>query len=176
MLIDVETPGSTYDVFCRVLRARGPTLNLLFEQARISPQREGDTILRDSFAGAIVNVLYGMLRDYWTSLGARKEEWKHAGTRVSGYSIAQLLAAAAENSRRFEDWDREKPSLLAQRRSVKILCAVLDIPVKNVSKHRPFSGNICWAVLETVSHGGGYRGVETQVREFADALHNSRHD
>jgi hypothetical protein len=162
------------EAFSSALRARGPTLNLLFEQARVSAGREGDTILRDAFAVAVITVLDAMMREYWYSLSGTKNEWKHAGTRINGYSIAQILAAAVDNSRCYGDWDREKPSVLVQRRSVKILCAALGIALKKNSKQRPFCGNVCWAVLETLSNGSGYGGVEMHVRAFATAMESSR--
>lgn len=162
------------DAFNAALRARGPTLNLLFEQARVSADREGDTILRDAFAAAIVTVLEAMVRGYWNSLNGTKNEWKHAGIPINGYSIAQILVAAVEDSRCHGEWDREKPSTLTQRRSVKILCAALGIELKKNSKQRPFCGNVCWAVLEALSNGSGYGGVEAHVRAFATALETSR--
>lgn len=76
MSIDGDASSTPYDEFCRALRSRGPTLNLLFEQARVSPEREGDTIVRDAFACAILTVLHDMLREYWSALGGKKSEWK----------------------------------------------------------------------------------------------------
>lgn len=171
MSIEVEPPPSAYDAFCAALRARGPTLNLLFEQARISPEREGDTILRDAFAGALVTVLHGMLHDYWVSESGTKYEWKHTGAPASGWSVAQILSAALDNLRHFEEWDSEKAESMLGRRSVKVLCSALAIPSKKTSKHAPFRGNVCWAVLEMLSAGGGYGALEALVREFAAALH-----
>lgn len=163
-------PPTAYEAFCGTLRLRGPTLNLLFEQARVSPDREGDTIARDAFAAAIVSVLQGALRSHSTSLGAPKDLWKRAGPRLAGFSVGQVLTAALDNARHFEEWDVEKAAALQQRRSVKILSAVLGIPLKKGAKHAPFRGSVCWAVLETLSNGGDYRAVEALVREFAAAL------
>jgi hypothetical protein len=175
MSVGVETAAPTpYEAFFRALRSRGPTLNLLFEQARVSPEREGDTIVRDAFASAIVTVLHDMLRDYWSSIGGTKNEWKRAGLPLNGYSVAQVLAAALDNSRYFEEWDREKMPALLRRRSVKTLCALLGIQYKKPSKNRPFCGNVCWAVLETLAGGAGYGGIEASVREFAQQLENLR--
>lgn len=162
-------PATKYEEFCRSLRSRGPTLNLLFEQARVSPEREGDTILRDTFAGAIVSVLHGMLSEYWLSSSGTKDRWKRAGTSVAGYSIGQILTAALDNFRHFEQWDCEKPADLLKRRSVKVLCAVLGLDGKKTSKHPPFRGNVCWPALEALSRGG-YGTLEALAREFAGAL------
>lgn len=174
MPVDVETAANPYEAFCNALRSRGPTLNLLFEQARISPEREGDTVLRDAFAGALIGVLAGMLEQYWLCLSGTKYEWKRMGALLGGYSIAQILSAGLDNSRHFEDWDKEKTAAFLQHRSVKVLSAVLGIPVKKTSKHAPFRGNVSWALLETLSAGGGYRSIESLVREFAASLQNRR--
>jgi hypothetical protein len=159
-----------HETFSNVLRLRGPTLNLLFEQARISPEREGDTVVRDAFAGAIVTVLHDMLRRYWAAQSGSKAQWKHAGPKRNGCSVPQILAAALDNFRHFEEWDAEKPATLAQLRSVKVLCAALDIPLKKTAKHMPFRGNICWFVLDVLSAGEGYGHIDALVREFALAL------
>lgn len=174
MCVDVESAAHPYDIFCSVLRSRGPTLNLLFEQARISPEREGDTILRDAFAGALVTVLHGMLHKYWLSLNGTKDEWKHAGAPAGRWSVAQLLSAALDNLRHFEEWDSEKGASMIQRRSVRVLCAALTIQLEKTSKRAPFRGNVCWAVLEALSEGGGYGPVEALVRDFAAALRDKR--
>lgn len=159
-----------YDAFCGVLRLRGPTLNLLFEQARVSPEREGDTIVRDAFAGAIVTVLHDMLREYWIAQAGSKTEWKHGGPKINGCSVPQITAAAIDNLRNFPEWDSEKPATLAQMRSVKVLCAALNIPLKKNAKRMPFRGNICWAVLEALSANEGYGRIDALVREYAAAL------
>ncbi len=173
MSVDVEAPATTYDSFCRALRLRGPILNMLFEQARVSPEREGDTILRDAFAGALVTVLHDMLRAYWTSLGGTKSEWKHAGPLMNGWSVAYVLSAALDNLRHFEEWDAQRRAEFVQRRQVKLLCSALGIELKKTSKQMPFRGNVCWAVLEALSAGGGYGPIEAAVREYAAALRDN---
>lgn len=166
----VETAAPAYESFCGLLRARGPTLNLLFEQARMASEREGDAIMRDAFAGALIWGLHGMLRQYWQTAGASKAEWRRAGPLVAGYSVGQILAAALDNLRHFEDWDNEKSGALLQRRSVRVLCAVLALPVKKSAKHPPFRGNVSWAVLGGLSNGTDYGAIEKLVREFARHL------
>lgn len=170
MSVELEAPATPYEEFYRVLRARGPTLNLLFEQARVSPEREGDTILRDAFAGAVISVLYGMLRAYWLSIGGTKWQWRCSGPTVGGYSIGQILAAALDNARHFEDWDSEKAATIVQLRSVRVLSAVLALELKKNSKRLPFRGNVSWAILGALTRAEGYRALETLVREFAQAL------
>lgn len=174
MIVQEQPTPAAYEVFCNTLRSRGPTLNLLFEQARISPEREGDGVVRDAFAGAIVTVLHDMLRAYWEAQDGTKAEWKHVGPKMNGCSIPQIIAAALDNLRHFEEWDSEKPATLAQLRSVKVLCAVLDIPLKKSAKRVPFRGNMCWLVLEHLSSGGGYGRIDALVRDFATALRSKR--
>jgi|GEM_PF-6938484 len=165
---------AAYEAFCSVLRLRGPTLNLLFEQARISPEREGDGVVRDAFAGAIVTVLHDMLRVYWQAKDGSKADWKHAGPKIKGFSAGQIVAAALDNLRHFEEWDSQKLATLPQMRSLKVLCAVLDIPLKKSAKRMPFRGNVCWPVLDALSAGEGYGRIDALVREFASALCNKR--
>lgn len=174
MIAEEQPAPAAFDQFCSALRLRGPTLNLLFEQARISPEREGDVVVRDAFAGAIVTVLHDMLRGYWESQEGTKAEWKHVGPKISGCSIPQIVAAALDNLRHFEEWDSEKPASLAQLRSVKIVCAVLNIPFKKSAKRLPFRGNVCWPVLEMLSGGEGYGRIDALVRDFATALRTKR--
>lgn len=164
----------TLEAFGDALRLRGPTLNLLFEQARVSFEREGDTIVRDAFAGAIVTVLHDMLRGFWLEQDGSKADWKHLGAKLNGCSVPQILAAALDNLRYFEDWDSEKPATLAQLRSVKVLSSALDIPLKKSGKRKPFRGNACWQVLEALSGGGGYARLDLLTREFASALDAKR--
>ncbi len=161
---------SPYETLCDSLRSRGPTLNLLFEQARIALDRESDTILRDAFAGTIFIVLHDMLRGYWRAQGGSKAAWKDAGPKFNGCSLPQVIAAAVDNFRHFEEWDAQKPAELSQLRSVRILSAVLDIPTKKSGKRPPFRGNVCWGVLETLAEGAGYTKIDALVRAYAEAL------
>lgn len=167
---DVEQQPSPYDLFSDALRSRGPTLNLLFEQARISPSREGDTIVRDVFAGAIVAILHEMVKEFWLARNGSKGHWKRLGPQFGGYSVPQILAALLDNFRCSEQWDLRKAEDLAQERSVKILAAVLGIPLKKNAKRPPFRGNVCWAVLEAITAGNGYARLDAMVREFATQL------
>jgi hypothetical protein len=145
-------------------------LNLLFEQARASLEREGDTILRDAFAGAIVTILHGMLRDYWTIRKAPKRRWKEGDPKIAGFSVPQIFSAAFDNLQYWREWDAEKMSALAHRRSVKILSAVLEIPLKKNAKRLPFRGNVCWSVLEALGGAAGYARIESLVRQAASEL------
>lgn len=156
MAVELAEGASPYDDFCRTLRSRGPTLNLLFEQARVSPEREGDTILRDAFSRAIVSVLHNMLREYWTAAGGTKNQWKRSEPLQNGCSIGQIFRAALDNS---------------GERSMKILCTAFSIPAKKHSKHSPFrSGSVCWLVLEALGEPLGYGSIEAKVRQFASQV------
>jgi hypothetical protein len=169
----IEAPASP-GAFYESLRSRGPTLNLLFEQARMSLDREDDTILRDAFAGTIVVILNDMLRGFWRAHAGSKADWKNLGQRVRGHSIAQILAAAVDNFHHFEEWDASKPDIVWDLRSTKILCDILDIPAKKTHKQPPFRGNVCWAVLDAVTAGEAYGKLDALVREFAAALEAKR--
>lgn len=79
-----------------------------------------------------------------------------------------------DNARHFEEWDAQKAATMLQRHSVKVLCAALAIETKKNSKHAPFRGNVCWAVLEAVSAGSGYGTIEALVRQYADELQKKR--
>jgi hypothetical protein len=81
-----------------------------------------------------------------------------------------VLSAALDNFRYCADWDAQKPSTVAQMRSVRILCSVLDIHVKKNAKRPAFRGNVCWPVLEQLSQGGGYTRLDALVRESAQTL------
>lgn len=161
---------SPYDTLCDSLRTRGPTLNLLFEQARVALDRENDTVLRDAFAGTILLVLYDMLRGYWRVQGRSKSTWKDSGPKFAGYSLPQIVAAAVDNFRHFEDWDAQKPAAVAELRSVRILSAVLNLPTKKHGKRLPIRGNVSWAVLDSLAEGGGYSKIDALVRAYAEAL------
>lgn len=170
MAVAIEPAAPAYESFCGLLRSRGPTLNLLFEQARMASEREGDTVMRDAFAGALIWTLHGMLRQYWETTGASKAQWRRAGPLIAGYSIGQILTAALDNVRHFEDWDNEKSAVLLERRNVRVLCAALALPVKKSAKSAPFRGNVSWALLGALSQSTGYGALETLVREFARHL------
>lgn len=170
MAVALEDAAPAYESFCGLLRSRGPTLNLLFEQARMASEREGDTVMRDAFAGALIWALHGMLRQYWETAGASKAEWRRAGPLITGYSVGQILSAALDNVRHFEDWDTEKSAALLDRRNVRILCMVLGLPAKKSAKHPPFRGNVSWALLGALSQSTGYGAIESLVREFARHL------
>ncbi len=86
---------------------------------------------------------------------------------MNGCSVPQILAAAVDNFRHWEDWDTEKYENVAQIRSVKVLSAALDLPIKKGGKHTPLRRNVCWLVLERLSEGGGYARIDALVREFA---------
>lgn len=143
---------------------------MLFEQARVSPAREGDTIVRDVFAGAIVAVLHEMLHDFWVLHNGGKSQWKRLGPQIAGYSIPQILAAALDNFRNYERWDASKAEDPARERSIKILSSVLGAPLKKNAKRPPFRGNVCWAVLDVLTAGAGYTRLDALVREFAEQL------
>ncbi len=80
----------------QALRSHGPTLNLLFEYARAAPDEEWT--VREAFAGAIALVLHDLVRRFWKDCGANKHDWKSIGPLLDGYSIPQLLAAAAKHN------------------------------------------------------------------------------
>ena len=162
--------GAPYTRLGESLRSRGPTLNLLFEEARFSLERDGDGVIRDAFAGTIVLVLHDMLAGYWRESGGSRAQWKRATPSFGGYSFPQVLAAALDNYRHFADWDAQKPATLAQMRSVRVLAGVLDIPVKKAAKRPAFRGNVCWAVLERLTDRGGYTRLDALVRESAQTL------
>lgn len=162
--------GAPYARLCESLRSRGPTLNLLFEQARFSLERDGDGLVRDAFAGTIVLVLHEMLDAYWRDNKGSRAQWKRAHPTFRGYSVPQVLAAALDNFRYYADWDAQKPSTVAQVRSVRILTSVLQIHVKKNAKRPAFRGNVCWAVLEQLAEGGGYTRLDALVRESAQTL------
>lgn len=126
--------------------------------------------MRDVFAGAIVAVLHEMLREFWVVHNARKSQWKRLGPHVAGYSVPQILSAALENFRKYEQWDAAKAEEIAEERSVKVLSAVLGLPLKKNAKRLPFRGNVCWSVLDTLTDGTGYARLDNMVREFAEQL------
>lgn len=80
----------------QALRSHGPTLNLLFEYARAAS--DDDATVREAFAGAIALVLHDLVRRFWKECGANKHDWKSVGPLLDGYSIPQLLAAAAKRN------------------------------------------------------------------------------
>ena len=175
VVVTIEAERATpYASLCDALRSRGPTLNLLFEQARMALDRESDTVLRDAFAGTIAVVLHDMVRGYWRAQSGSKTEWKDAGPKIAGFSLPQILAAAVDNFRHYEEWDTQKGATLTQVRSVRILAAVLGIPLKKHSKRPPFRGNVCWPVLEALASGAGYTRMDAIVREFALNLQLNR--
>jgi hypothetical protein len=167
---ELEPVTSPTQRFYDSLRGRGPSLNLLFEQARIALDREDDTILRDAFAGTIAVVLNDMLRSLHRTMRGSKSDWKNCGPRIAGHSIAQIVGAAAENYRHYELWDVSKPDEVWSMRSARILADVLGLPAKKSRKQPPFRGNVCWAVLDTVTGGTGYTRLDALVREFAGDL------
>jgi hypothetical protein len=78
----------------QALRQHGPTLNLLYEYARAVP--EEDAFLREALAGAIAGVLHGLLRRFWKDCGVSKHESKTAGPVIEGFSVPQIVSAAAK--------------------------------------------------------------------------------
>lgn len=80
----------------QALRSHGPTLNLLYEYARAAS--EEDATVREAFAGAIAVVLHDLVRRFWKECGANKHDWKSLPPAVEGYSVPQLLAAAAKRN------------------------------------------------------------------------------
>ncbi len=169
-----ETSPSTYTAFREALRSRGATLNLLFEQARLSLERDQDAIVRDAFASAIIFVLHDMLRDYWIAQDASKKAWKHTPPLIGGFSIPQILEAAVDNIRHFEDWEADRNMSIARIRSVRILSNVLDVPLKKSAKRVPLRGNVSWAVLVALSCGGSYAQIHSLVQQVAENIENIR--
>lgn len=161
---------STYSAFCETLRSRGATLNLLFEQARLSLERDEDTIVRDAFGSAIIVVLHDMLRDYWIAQEASKKAWKHTEPKIGGFSIPQILEAAVDNIRHFEDWQADRNTSIAHVRSVRVLSSVLDVPVKKNAKRAPLRGNVAWGVLVALSSGSSYAQIHSLVQQVAENI------
>lgn len=80
----------------QALRSHGPTLNLLFEYARAATPE--DEAVREAFAGAIASVLHDRLRRFWKDCGAVKHDWKAVGPLIQGYSVPQIISAAAKRN------------------------------------------------------------------------------
>jgi hypothetical protein len=174
MMTEAMPSPSAFSTFCETLRSRGPTLNLLFEQSRIALEREQDTIIRDAFAGAIVSVLHDMLREYWLAQNGSKKAWKHAEPKIGGFSVPQILEAALDNIRHFEDWEADRETSIGPVRSVRVLSSVLDVPVKKNGKRAPLRGNVAWPVLVALSSGGSYARIHALVQQVAENFEKSR--
>jgi hypothetical protein len=168
------TKTSLHSAFCEMLRSRGPTLNLLFEQARMALERNEDTVVRDAFAGAIITVLHDMLRAYWSAQDASKKSWKHIAPKIGGFSIPQILEAALDNVRHYEDWQTDRNTSIAHVRSVRVLSNVLDVPLKKNAKRAALRGNVAWPVLVALSTGGSYAQIQSLIQQVAENLEKSR--
>jgi hypothetical protein len=141
-------------------------------------QRESYHELRDkigaahlalqSYAGALILVLSGLLSALRDDLEAPKDEWRSAGPLVGGYSIGAIIEAAANNFRHEDEWMKTREPSERQLSSLRVLEAAFGKRFRDISGSR-FSPNIAPKALELLS-SGVFENINVGFFAFANDL------
>jgi hypothetical protein len=123
---------------------------------------------RDACAGALFVILNVLLQGIRTELKC-ESIWKFTATLNHGYSIGQVIEAASNNFRHYDEWTMDwvanKAFTSQQMRSVKVLAKALD-----ETEFRMLSGNVCGRLLLSLSSNGNFNDFEGMIMKFAQDL------
>jgi len=110
-------------------------------------------LISSTLAGSISVILNNLLQRLKLDLNASSDEWRLSAPLVMGFSVGEVFAAAAANFRHYDEWAATKVPDAKQMTSMKVLCGLLDVPVRTTHGFPTIRSNVCGKVLMLVSRG-----------------------
>ena len=121
-----------------------------------------------SYAGAIVLVLNGLLLALRDDLQCSQQDWQSAGSIIGGYPIGPFLEAAANNFRHVDEWTKTRKPNHRQLASIRVLEAAFGKKFRDISGSRR-NPNIAPEALELLADGE-FENVSRKFFAFANDL------
>lgn len=106
-----------------------------------------------TLAGTIAVIQHNLLVRLKLDLNASEDEWRKTPPAFGGYSLGEIFSAAAANFRHYDEWASTKSPTAQQLASMKVLCALLNIPVLTAHGDPSIRSNVCGKVLMLLSRG-----------------------
>lgn len=106
-------------------------------------------------AGAIMVMLQNLLMRFKNDLKATDadDDWDKCSPLIEGCSFGSVVTAAANNFRHHDEWARRDPPTEKQMKSIRVIAAVLKVPIGKNGNGHPFRRNVCPEVVEALSDG-----------------------
>jgi hypothetical protein len=120
-------------------------------------------------AGAIMVVLNNLLQRYKADLSGANPKWEGIGPQFNGYSLGEVIDAAANNFRHHDEWARTLKPDSRQRKSIAVIEAVLNSTPLSPALGVPWRRNAC-ADLIAVVGGSDFATLEQRFFEFVKAM------
>jgi hypothetical protein len=120
-------------------------------------------------AGAIMVVLNNLLLRYETDLSEVNPKWEGVGPQFNGYSIGEVIAAAANNFRHHDEWARTRKPDSRQMKSIAVIEGVLNYTALSPALVVPWRRNACVDLVAVVG-GSDFATLEQRFFEFAKAM------
>ncbi|WP_161786476.1 hypothetical protein [Methylobacter sp. BBA5.1] len=110
-------------------------------------------LVASTLAGSIAVILNSLFHRLKLDLNASEDEWRLATPAFSGFSLGEIFAAAAANFRHYDEWAAAKSPSAQQLVSMKVLCGLLNMPIKTAKGFPTIRTNVCGSVLMLISQG-----------------------
>lgn len=107
-------------------------------------------LISSTLGGSIAVVLNSLLQRFKKDLNASHQDWHVAGSQIAGFSIGEILAAAAANFRHYDEWASSKRPTAQQLESMTVLSKVLDLPVLASHGFPTIRSNVCGQVIAII--------------------------
>ncbi len=120
-------------------------------------------------AGAMIVVLNNLLQRYKTDLSGVNPKWEGIDPQFSGYSLGEVIDAAANNFRHHDEWARTRKPGPRQKKSIAVIEAVLNYTLLSRAIVVPWRRNAC-ADLVGVVGGADFTTLEQRFFEFAKTM------
>jgi hypothetical protein len=75
------------------------------------------------------------------------DDWDECSPLIKGCSFGSVVTAAANNFRHHDEWARRDPPTEKQMKSIRVIAAVLKVPIGKNGNGHPFRRNVCPEVV-----------------------------
>lgn len=125
------------------------------------------------FAGSILVVMNNLLQRFKLDLNVSREKWCSSAPHFSGYSLGEVISAAAANFRHHDEWASSPHPTNQQLVSMNILAPILGVQPIDERGFRTIRSNVCREILEALS-AGSVEHLHSHLFKFAQNLGNTK--
>lgn len=127
------------------------------------------------FAGSILVVMNNLLQRFKFDLNVSREKWCSSAPHFSGYSLGEVISAAAANFRHHDEWASSPHPTNQQLVSMNILAPILGVQAIDERGFRTIRSNVCREILEALS-AGSVEHLHSHLFKFAQNLGNTKQE
>ncbi|HWB48360.1 MAG TPA: hypothetical protein VG651_04560 [Stellaceae bacterium] len=131
----------------------------------ISAQQGAAAYGYGTYAGCVVLLLSGSLLRFKDDIEATTDDWNKAPPIFNGYSLGQIVVAAANGFRHDDEWAKTRPATRQQQTSQHVLARALPAVSATVER----SPGRCTEVLDLLSDGDNFDRLLEKLYVF---VHN----